>query len=172
MWLPKSRLQGSVSYLARTLPVGSVEASIVGRRASYFKRDGYFFQVHEEWFESPAFRDLSCPARCLLFEMLNIYRPSRNGQISLSVENAAIRLGKTRKTVQRHFHELAEHGFIVLTSPQFWMGGRAREWRLTIMPVGSSSPTDEWKDWPVRGPFTQLAKISELPAGKYYPGKG
>lgn len=79
-----------------------------------FRRPGYWFSVYEEWFGSPAYRDLSPGGRCLLMEFLLIYRPSRNGQLSISIQNAMERLGCAKQTAQGAFRELAEHGFIKL----------------------------------------------------------
>jgi|SRR5690554_437499 len=111
------------------------------------KRRGYWFSIWDEWFESPAYRDLSLPARCLLLEFQHIYRPSRNGRLSISVENAMERLGCAKKTAQRAFRELAEHGFIKLKEGERWQERKAREWALTIEQLNGHEPTDDWKHW-------------------------
>jgi len=112
-----------------------------------FRRPGYWFPVYEEWFDSPAYRDLSPVARCLLMEFLLIYRPGRNGHLSISVQNAMARLGCAKQTAQDAFRELAEHGFIKLREGERWQERKAREFALTIESVNGHEPTDDWRDW-------------------------
>ncbi|MGO1461776.1 MAG: hypothetical protein ACTHYN_05895 [Marinobacter sp.] len=127
------------------------------------KRKGYWFKVWSEWFESAAYRDLSMPARCLLLEFHSIYRPQRNGQLSISVQNAMERLGCAKQTAQDAFRELTEHGFIRLTNDELWQERKAREWSLTIERVNNHEPTDDWKRWkPGRPVFTLPRKRSQL----------
>lgn len=111
------------------------------------KRKGYFFKVWAEWFDSPAYRDLSMPARCLLLEFHFIYRPSRNGSLSISIQTAMERLGCAKQTAQNAFRELAAHGFIKLRKGELWQERKAREWSLTIERVGLSEPADDWAHW-------------------------
>lgn len=122
------------------------------------KRDGGFFPVCREWFNSEAYRDLSLLARCLLMEFQNLHYNGRNGRLSISVENAAHRLNVTQKTARAPFHELAEHGFIDLTKGYFWQERIAREWRLTFYACNGREPTDEWRFWKPGQPVVEIAK--------------
>lgn len=126
-------------------------------RAKEFARPGYFFPVHTEWFESPAFRSLSLAARCLLAEFLNIYRPSRNGHLVLPVEQACKRLKISEGTASRAFNDLMEKGFLVLSEDADHLNGRAREFRITILPTNNSrEPTDDWRRWSPDKPLVHL----------------
>lgn len=125
------------------------------------KRPGGFFPVCREWFNSEAFRDLSPIARCLLFEFQNVHQPGRNGYLSLSVSNAAARLGVDPKTARKPFHELAEHGFIALTRGEYWQERKAREWRLTFYGCNNKEPTDEWRFWKLGEPVVRVPKKAQ-----------
>jgi len=111
------------------------------------KRDSSYLKLYEEYLESPAWRDLSTLARSLFVELQRIYRPSRNGKISLDVRKAATLLGVNKSTVGPAFKELESHGFIALDKAHLWRERRAREWRLTTEPCGNAEPTDDWRSW-------------------------
>lgn len=127
-----------------------------------FRRPGYWFAIHADWFDSAAFRDLSPAARCLLMEFLHLHRPGRNGQLSISVQNAMERVGCSKGTAQHAFRELAEHGFIKLKEGERWQERKAREFALTIEPVNGHEPTDEWRDWRQEKPVEQLPRKRPL----------
>lgn len=122
------------------------------------KRQGGFIQKHEEWLACPAYRDLKPSARCLLEEFQRVYRPDRNGQLSISVANAKVLLNVSKETASKAFYDLSEHGFIVLTKGQVWTERIAREWKLTFMPCGTREPTDEWKLWSKDNPVNSIRK--------------
>jgi hypothetical protein len=134
-------------------------------------RPGGFVAVYREWFNSEAYRDLTLLARCLLAEIHNLKVPGRNGHIGFSVAKAAERLKVTPKTVRPAFHELAEHGFIVLTNgdDDYWKERLAREWRLTFERRGNSEPTDDWCRWRKGQPVVKIPSRppkTRNPAGK------
>ncbi|MBT2988023.1 MAG: hypothetical protein KME65_03575 [Candidatus Thiodiazotropha sp. (ex Ctena orbiculata)] len=105
-------------------------------------------QKWEEILSSPAYRDLKPAARCLIEEFQRLYRPGRNGRISISTKNAARLLNVTEPTAIKAFHEVEEHGFIRLSEGHSWMERKAREWRLTFEPGNNNQePTDEWREW-------------------------
>ena len=111
------------------------------------KRDSSYLKLYEEYLESPAWLDLSSLARSLFIELQRIYRPSRNGKISLDVRRAATLLGVNKSTVGPAFKELESHGFIALGKGHLWRERKAREWRLTTEPCGNAEPTDDWRSW-------------------------
>jgi hypothetical protein len=133
------------------------------------KRPGGFYPVCREWFNSESFRDLSLKARCLLHEFQNVHQPGRNGYLSISVLNAAKRLGVDPKTARKPFHELAEHGFITLTKGEYWQERKAREWRLTFYGCNGKEATDEWRFWGPGEPVVRVPK--KVPAIKKAEGK-
>lgn len=130
------------------------------RRLKKPRRAGPFIQLHEEILASPAYRDLTPVARCLLTEFQRIYRPTRNGHLSISVVNAAQRIKVNKDTAAKAFRSLAEHGFIVLTKGAYWQERLAREWRLTFEPCNGREPTDDWKGWKPGQPVVTLPNKS------------
>lgn len=123
-------------------------AKQLNRKYKRNKVNGYYFiQKEAEWLESPAYRDLTPLARCLLDEFLIIYTPTRNGKLSMPTRRAAHRLGVTENTVLSAFDDLVEHGFVVMTKGELWIERRAREWRLTMLTCNNHEPTDDWKFW-------------------------
>ena len=114
--------------------------------------------MESSWFESSAYRDLCPVARCLLTEFLNICFPGRNGHLVLSTRQAAKRVDVAENTVIKAFHELVEHGFLILTSPHCWTQGMAREFELTIRGMGVRVPRDSWNQWQPGKPVAALYK--------------
>ena len=119
----------------------------MGRPLGSAKKKVRFIQIEADWFESPAYRDLSMTARNLLIEFINIYRPGRNGKLSISTKNAAKLLSLSENTCIKAYRELAEHGFLCLTNYENWMQGKARQFELTIRPTEGSVEKDSWKKW-------------------------
>jgi len=128
----------------------------VGKPLGKPKRIDRFIKIESSWFESPAYRDLRPVAKCLLTEFLNIYRPTRNGKLVLSTRQAAKRVGVVENTVINAFHELVEHGFLILTSPHSWTQGMAREFELTIRGMDVRVSKDSWKNWQPGKPVATL----------------
>ena len=95
------------------------------------KRKGGYIMRHEKMLESPAYRDLKPPARCLLEEFQRKFRPSRQGRLSISVKNAACLVGVTKSTISKAFRELESHGFIKLTRGELWQQRKAGQWKST-----------------------------------------
>ena len=128
----------------------------MGKSVGKTKPKVRFIKIESNWFESPAFRDLRPVAKCLLIEFLNIYRPTRNGSLSLSTRNAAERIGVAENTVINAYHDLVEHGFLILTSHQKWMQGMAREFEFTVSGIDVRVAKDSWKQWKPGKPVATL----------------
>jgi len=124
---------------------------------SKYTRKGGFIRRYELMLSSPTYRDLSPVAKCLLEEFQRIYRPSRNGQLSISVKNASELLNVHKDTAGRAFYELAEHGFIVLKKGHYWTQRLAREWAITFEELNGREPTDDWKKWELGKPVVKLS---------------
>lgn len=117
-------------------------------KSNAYHRQGRYVQKWEEILSSPAYRDLKPPARCLIDEFQRIYRPGRNGRLSISTRNAAKLLNVTEPTAIKAFGELVTHGFLRLSEGHLWQERKAREWWLTFEPGNNNQePTDEWRDW-------------------------
>ena len=122
--------------------------------------NGYqFIQIPAEVLESNSYRALTPLARCLLTEFLIIYRPSRNGYLSISTLNAAARLNVTENTARKAFPELLDHGFLKLFNVQCWQQRKAREFAITFLPVNRSEPTDEWRIWADKKPRPENLRL-------------
>lgn len=106
---------------------------------------------------SPAYLDLKPVARALLVEFARICHPTKNGRLSIPTREAVTRLNVTEPTAIKAFEELATHGFIRLKNHENWMERKAREWELTIKPVGNHEPRNDWMQW------TKGANLCPLP---------
>ena len=122
-----------------------------------------FFMVFDDWFHSPSFRDLSCPARCLYFEFLKIYHPSKNGELSISTRNAKKLLRVCENTAIKAFDELVEHGFLILINYHNWTQRKAREYELTTEKKGDRQPSNLWQSWELGKPVNSLPKKNPRP---------
>ena len=102
--------------------------------------------------KSPAWRSLSGTAVKVWLELHTRYNGGNNGNVRLSLNEAASTLGMSKGTAQRAFLELEGKGFIALHTPGNWYHRRAHEYRLTTKPMqtqsGKQKPTEDWKTWP------------------------
>jgi hypothetical protein len=95
--------------------------------------------------DSPAFRSLSPPSRCLLLELKALYNGRNNGELFLSVREAARRLGIGKSLAAKCFRELCDRGFIKIAKQgafnvkaASWRGD-ATAWLLTEHPPGDAA---------------------------------
>ena len=110
-----------------------------------YRREGRFFMVPHEIFDSPAYRSLNCTARALLHELQRHYVPRINEDVFLSVRDGAHALRVNKDTVSKAYNTLEACGFIVLTSHHLWQASQSRKWRLTFEEYKYREPTDEWR---------------------------
>ncbi|MDL2296063.1 hypothetical protein LJC18_04645 [Lachnospiraceae bacterium OttesenSCG-928-E19] len=112
-------------------------------------RNAHFVLLYDELLNSPAYRSLSCQAKCVLIRIKQRFFGHNNGQISLSCRDCA-KLDKISKdTAQRAFLELEEKGFIEIITKGMFGTRMASTFRLTMdTNTGSKEmPTNEWKKW-------------------------
>lgn len=103
-----------------------------------------------EWeLASPAFRSLSCAARCLLLELKRRHTGANNGYIPLSVREAADLLNRSRSKVPDVFVELESRGFIKAHKRgSFDLKVRhSTEWILREFPFGIKAATKDFMSW-------------------------
>lgn len=112
-----------------------------------FKFTGHYLSIPDEIMESPAYRDLKPPPRALLLEFLYLYRPNRNGKLTITTDKAELLLKVGDKVASRAFYELAEHGFIKLAAHSDWYNSKGREWEITFLPKNNREPTNEFRQW-------------------------
>ena len=120
----------------------------------------HYLKLNDSLIESSAYRDLSTAARALLIEFARIYRPTRNGGLSISTRKAIEWLGISKNTADKVFYELAAHGFIKLKSNESWQERKAREWAVTWEPLHQKEPTNEWMQWVEGADLCPLPKKS------------
>ncbi|MEP2769017.1 MAG: helix-turn-helix domain-containing protein [Paracoccaceae bacterium] len=101
--------------------------------------------------KSPAWRSLSGAAVKVLLELHTRFNGGNNGNVRLSLAEAAKSLGPGKATVQRALTDLQDRGFIILTVLGNWYHRRAHEWQLTTKPMqtprGKIPATNDWRKW-------------------------
>jgi len=116
------------------------------------RREKYVALEHS-MLDCPAYRALSCPARCLLTELLRLWNGSNNGHIALGVREGGKRIGCGRTKTADYFDELRAKGFIKLSrTGTFSAQARwATEWNITACPIigqpTATPPTREYLQW-------------------------
>jgi DNA-binding transcriptional MocR family regulator len=88
-------------------------------------------------------------------------RANNNGELSLSLDEAARLLGLSKSTVARALAELEAAGFIAMTKAGHWYGRKATQYRITDEPWNGQPPTREWKE--------RERKANATPAEKWRP---
>jgi len=111
------------------------------------KRKEYFVRLTESVLKSPAYRNLKPPARALLIEFMRVYRPSRNGRLTIDTATAKELINCSEKVTDRAFYELSEHGFIKLIKHHSWTTKKGREWAITFHKVNEHEPTKDYLKW-------------------------
>jgi DNA-binding transcriptional MocR family regulator len=100
--------------------------------------------------KSPAFRSLSGSALKVFIEVRTRFHGGNNGDLSLSMDEAAQLLGIGKATAQRAFAELEAKGFLKMTRKGQWIGRLATIWRTTDKGCKGELPTNDWKAWQPR----------------------
>ena len=124
----------------------------------------HFTKLVRTMMETPAWRALTPTAQALYpwikFEWRGP-KANNNGQIKLSVRQAAEALGVNMKTAARAFHDLQAKGFLVVTeAARLGIGGEAKSpsFEITELPLPHIEQRDgrklyrQWeagRDWPV-----------------------
>lgn len=103
-----------------------------------------------KWFlDTPAWRSLSPQARCIYLEIAQRYYGSNNGEISLSVREAARLVHIAKDTATKAFHELEEKGFIRrnVCGSFNWKLRHATTWILTEHAFNDQPATKDFARW-------------------------
>jgi len=116
-------------------------------RAGRGKSGEQFFGLSYVMARSLAFRSLSGPALKVFIEIRTRFNGGNNGDLSLSLEEAARLLGIGKGTAQRAFAELVDKGFLRMTRKGRWIGRQATTWRTTDKSCNGELPTNDWKAW-------------------------
>jgi hypothetical protein len=112
-----------------------------------------FLQLSHFLLASAAWRSLDPVARSLFVEVAQRYTGFNNGSIGLGVREAGVALHVKPETAGKAFKALQDRGFLVLQRESSFDQKRlAREWRLTIFPMGdcrapTAPPTKDYVRW-------------------------
>lgn len=130
----------------------------MGRDKTNERRTQHFAKLERRLMECPAWRAVS-PSAMALYPWIRLewHGPdaNNNGKISLSVRQAAERLGVGLNRAARAFHELQAKGFIVVTQPaRLGVEGQARGpmYEITELALPNSGRKDglrlflEWQE--------------------------
>ena len=108
-----------------------------------------FLQLHHWLLKSTAYRRSSLAARGLLIEVMARYNGQNNGEISMSVREAAEKLNVGKDRASRAFHELQELGFLrIVERGSFNRKVRhASTWHLTMFESNGEPATKNFMRW-------------------------
>ena len=114
-------------------------------------RYDHFVKLDFGILKSAAYRDLSVGARALLVEFCLCYNGRNNGEIGMSVDNAARAIGCAPDTANKKIHELIDHEFLIIRADhsfQFKKGrGKAREFELTMYEYNGHAASRAFNSW-------------------------
>jgi hypothetical protein len=105
---------------------------------------------HFRWqLSCPAWKALSMTARCLEMELKALYNGSNNGELFLSVREAANRLGIANNTASNAFNELEDAGFIIAKHKGHFKQKvrHASSWILTEFEYNGQLATKDFMKW-------------------------
>jgi predicted transcriptional regulator len=111
------------------------------------KRGGQFVPIPYDMAASIAWLSLSGAAVKVYVELRRRYNGGNNGDLSLSLDEAARLLHLGKATVARAFAELEAKGFIRMTARGRWYGRQATTYAVSDRPMKNSPPTNTWRVW-------------------------
>lgn len=112
-----------------------------------------FVKLHRGVTNSPAWRALTCEARCLVLLVWERHNGINNGYIPLSHREARLALGVGNTKTARAFKQAQEHGFLIERekgSFNWKVGageGRATEWELSTEPCDGKPAKRLYREW-------------------------
>jgi hypothetical protein len=111
------------------------------------KCGGQFVPIPYDMAECGAWRSLSGPAIKVYVELRRRYNGGNNGDLSLSLDEAARLLNPGKATVARALAELEAKGFLRMTARGRWYGRQATTYAVTDRQLGNNPPTNAWRAW-------------------------
>ena len=115
-------------------------------------------RLHRGVTKSPAWRALSCEAKCLVLCVWERHNGMNNGCIPLSHRETRIALGVGNGKTARAFRDAQEHGFLVIRSKGSFDykvaagEGRATEWEITTEPCDGNPAKRSYNNWKKQNP--------------------
>jgi len=115
--------------------------------------DARHVRLYHWLLKSEAYRSLDCTARALLVEFYSLYNGMNNGELFLSVREAARRLGVAPNTAQKAIRQLEHKGFIRPNQRGsfHWKAGHATSWILTEYEYAGKLATKDFMRWQLNG---------------------
>lgn len=96
---------------------------------------------------SAVWRSLGGPAVKVWVELRSRYNGTNNGDLSLSLDEAARLLHMSKSTAMRAFADLEDKGFLKMMQRGFWYGRKATTWAVTDRPLHGHLATHDYKHW-------------------------
>ena len=137
--------------------------------------DAKFAQLPLTVIDTPAWRALSLSAQALFPWLLMEFKGKKynnNGKISLSVRQAAERMGVAKDTAAKAFRELQAKGFIVVkkgASLGVEGHGKCPEYEITFITTLHKEASKLYLDWSEDEDFPIFAHPVKNPTGKSKP---
>ena len=124
------------------------------------KQKVQFVPISYPMADSAAWRSLNGAAVKVYIELRSRYNGGNNGDLSLSLDKGARRLGLGKATIQRALEELEAKGFIRLSKRGSWYGRRASTFVVTDRPMSERlPPTNDWRQWEPPNAGRNLASV-------------
>lgn len=113
------------------------------------KRPDRFVKLEHWLLKTPAWRSLPPASRALYVELAQRFNGSNNGEITMSVREAARRLHIAKDTATKAFRELERKGFIRChqRGSFHWKLRHASTWILTEHPLGDALAAKDFAHW-------------------------
>ena len=135
----------------------------MSRRKKY---NGPRFAALYDWeMKLPAYRLMSVYGRALLMEFRMAYTGHNNGEIVMSIRQAAELLNCNKDTAAKYLAELEEKGWIHQTSKGSFSqktDKTASTWRITNQPIGLGVDTPETKEYAHWKPGVKIQNTAPL----------
>ncbi len=113
------------------------------------KKGDRFVKLEHWMLKMPAWRALSPAARAIYVELAQRYNGSNNGEISMSVREAADCVNIAKDTASKAFHELEAKGFTRrhICGSFNWKRRHATTWVLTEFALSETPATKDFARW-------------------------
>ena len=121
----------------------------MSRRKRKFKGPLFVALYHWEM-DCPAYRHLSVYGRALLMEFRKVYNGHNNGEIVMSVRQAAKLINCNKNTAAKTIKELEGKGWICQSTEGSFSqktNKTASTWRITNQPIGTGVDTPATKEY-------------------------
>ena len=126
-----------------------------------------FVKLDHWLLKTAAWKALPPACRSLYVALSQRFNGSNNGEISMSVREAASELHIAKDTATKSFHELEDKGFIRrnVCGSFNWKTKHATTWILTEHPRGDKLPTKEFMSWTPQNSIVGPKRGTRCPKG-------